>query len=266
MSETPPIPILHHLARSGGTLISKCLGSMPKVLLLSEIHPWAGGQAMRPFGPLHPAHDWFGLVEASEVRTLESMDPGFAEAIAMLARRARARGKTLVLREWSHLDYMGAPWIEHPPMTSVLTRVLHDAGLETRHAFTTRHPADQWLSLRRLAVIHGALRLEAYLRGCAAFAEAAGSDGLRYEQFCVEPAPALKRMCGSLGVRYDPAWMDGWRRYTTITGDTTGSRGGTGPSAQIRPLTRRAVDPDLAARFLEDQNYQAACVHAGYSP
>ena len=35
----PGIRILHHMARSGGTIISRCLGCMKDVILLSEIHP-----------------------------------------------------------------------------------------------------------------------------------------------------------------------------------------------------------------------------------
>ena len=35
----PTIRIIHHFACSGGTLISRCLSSMPNVFLLSEVHP-----------------------------------------------------------------------------------------------------------------------------------------------------------------------------------------------------------------------------------
>ena len=36
----PVIRIIHHLACSGGTLISKCISAMPNVYLLSEVHPF----------------------------------------------------------------------------------------------------------------------------------------------------------------------------------------------------------------------------------
>ncbi len=48
-SAAPPVVrLVHHLARSGGTLISRCLGCMSGVLLLSEIHPLG----TRHFNPL----------------------------------------------------------------------------------------------------------------------------------------------------------------------------------------------------------------------
>jgi len=35
----PKLWVLHNMPRSGGTLLSKCLGSMSEHILLSEIHP-----------------------------------------------------------------------------------------------------------------------------------------------------------------------------------------------------------------------------------
>ena len=35
----PKLRIIHHLACSGGTLISKCISALPNVYLLSELHP-----------------------------------------------------------------------------------------------------------------------------------------------------------------------------------------------------------------------------------
>jgi hypothetical protein len=37
----PVIRVIHHLACSGGTLISKCISAMPNVYLLSEAHPFS---------------------------------------------------------------------------------------------------------------------------------------------------------------------------------------------------------------------------------
>jgi len=60
------MPILHHLARTGGTLISRCLGSMDGVCLLSEISHLGTSHV----NPLQQAADWYGLVQVDEVREL----------------------------------------------------------------------------------------------------------------------------------------------------------------------------------------------------
>ena len=88
----PRIRILHNLARSGGTLVSKCLGCMDRVALLSEIHPL--GTQM--FNPLTQAHDWYGLLES------EDINPGkhdFVDVIKLIEQRCRETGKTLVIRD-----------------------------------------------------------------------------------------------------------------------------------------------------------------------
>jgi hypothetical protein len=50
--ESPVVRTLHHVACSGGTLISRCLAALPGVVLLSELNPLNryGGA----FNPSHP--------------------------------------------------------------------------------------------------------------------------------------------------------------------------------------------------------------------
>ena len=40
-SGLPPIRVVHHWACSGGTIISRSLAQLPRVVLLSEVHPLA---------------------------------------------------------------------------------------------------------------------------------------------------------------------------------------------------------------------------------
>jgi len=50
------------MARSGSTLMCKCLGCMEGVALLSEQHP----KAWNLFNPLTQAEAWFQLITPSE--------------------------------------------------------------------------------------------------------------------------------------------------------------------------------------------------------
>ena len=61
------VRVFHSLGKTGGTVVSRCLGCMEKVALLSEIHP--DGPAM--FAPLFGAQPeqsqkWDPLVQARE--------------------------------------------------------------------------------------------------------------------------------------------------------------------------------------------------------
>src|SRR5512145_1245226 len=76
----PPLRLLHHMARSGGTLISKCLGCMSGVVLLSEIHPLGTNH----FNPLLQAQRWYGLLSTQDLIDLKGRGRiGFADAIEL---------------------------------------------------------------------------------------------------------------------------------------------------------------------------------------
>ena len=75
----PRIRLLHHLARSGGTVISRCLGAMDRVVLLSEIHPLG----VRMFDPLYQAHAWHGLLTDDDVANLRHRPLPVAEAVKL---------------------------------------------------------------------------------------------------------------------------------------------------------------------------------------
>ena len=149
----PTVRLVHHMARSGGTLISKCLGCMPGVLLLSEIHPLGTNH----FNPLVQAQRWYGLLSSQDLTELKARGRvGFADAIELIRRRAEECSQRLVIRDWSHLDFTGVPFVARPAHR-LLTAEALAARYELRQVCTVRHPLDQWLSLSQLAVIRGRL-------------------------------------------------------------------------------------------------------------
>ena len=84
------IRVLHHMARAGGTLISRCLGCMRNVILLSEIHP----HGAQYFNALEQAHRWFNLFTASDIAMLkEHEEIDFSDAIMLIAKRCIDQNK-----------------------------------------------------------------------------------------------------------------------------------------------------------------------------
>ncbi|HET6521652.1 MAG TPA: hypothetical protein VFG47_17805 [Geminicoccaceae bacterium] len=254
----PELRLVHHMARSGGTLFSKCLGCMDGVLLLSEIHPLA----TRRFNPLDQAQGWFRLLTDGDVADLRrGRGVSFPDAIGLIRRRAAERGRALVIRDWSHLDFTGVPFVERPPYRLLTAEALRPV-FALRQLCTVRHPLDQWLSLRRLALIQGRLTPETYLRGYRAFAEvAAGIGFVRYEDLTRDPAQAMRRTCERLALPFDPGFADRWWNYRFVTGDVYGTRNGTA----LRPTPRRETEPGLAERFAANEDYAAALALLGYA-
>ena len=150
MSENKPqLRLIHNMARSGSTLMCKCLGSMQRITLLSEIHP----AATQMFNPLNQAHVWFHLLSKKDVASLQQgKSLGFVDAIRLIERRARQKKKHLVIRDWAHLDFTGLPFVESPSFNLGLADALSN-DFRLIKLFMVRHPVDHWLSLSRLPLL-----------------------------------------------------------------------------------------------------------------
>ncbi|MDX1541222.1 MAG: hypothetical protein R3349_07430 [Geminicoccaceae bacterium] len=253
----PKVRLLHHMARSGGTLISKCLACMDGILLLSEIHP----RGTRWFNPLIQAQRWYQLFTAEQLQAFERQGRiDFADGIARIAERASERGRALVLRDWSHLDFTGVPFIQRPAYRLLLADAL-GARFDLVQTCTVRHPIDQWLSLSRLEILQGKLFLEPFLLGHRRFAELAVEIGFaRYEDFTARPDAVLGDLCRKLELGFDPGYASRWPTFDKITGDVGGSRGG----GEIRVVARRPVAPELLLAFARNADYQRSLELLGY--
>jgi len=260
MGKKPAIGVIRNMARSGGTLIGKCIGCMDGVMLLSEIHPGN----LQVTNPMMQAHKWFGLVTQKDLaRWKQARGPTMLQFVHTCDQRARAGGGSLVLRDWSHLDYLGRPFVE-PGLGFALGEALGGA-YEIKQICTTRHPVDQYLSMQSFPGMEGMFTVGEHLRGCLAFARYAVEHGfVRYEDFTGDPDAALMRICDAIGVRFDPGYRDRWHGYTTITGDNAQTGGRSASEKEIRSLPRKPVDPAIMDAFRACPEYGQACALLGY--
>lgn len=78
------------------------MGAMKRVRLLSEVHPLTD-PALDALDALQQAREWFGY-------DIESAGgENYAEKNALIADAATAEDSLLVVRDWSHLDFIGFP-------------------------------------------------------------------------------------------------------------------------------------------------------------
>jgi len=254
----PKIRVLHHLARSGGTLVSRCLGSMGGVALLSAGHP----DTRRLIDPVKQAREWHGLVSDADIKGWKGRGGvDFAQLCVLCSFRAQQQGKTLLLRDWTHIDYHGVPYAR-PTMGSRIVEALSD-HFEIVRTATVRHPIDSYLSLMGLGIMQGVpFPLGAYLEGCERFAEEAVALGfVRYEDFTREPDASLRTICDRLEMPFDASYIERWAANDRVTGDTTGTRGG---RQEIRPLSRRRADESVVAAFRAHESYHRVKDLLGY--
>ena len=251
--EKPVVRIIHNLARCGGTLVSRCVGSMKDIILLSEMHP-LGGKCLKYLDPIKQAHEWHGLFSSEELAAIREKRLNFAEIIGLVHAKSAAAHKALVLRDWAHLDFMAVPFLPEAGYKLGLADALKD-DFKLLQIALVRHPVDQWLSLTKLAVAHGKLSLAAYLRGYLKFAQYCSQTGfIRYEDFTAEPLWQMKILCEKLQLKYDESFLQKWYDYKYVTGDT-GRQSRGSKLREIKSLPRPAVDEELLRQFRENDDY-----------
>lgn len=231
---------------------------MHGVALFSEVHP----DTMRFFDPVQQARDWHGLVSDADIKAWKSRGGvDFAQLFVLVSFRAKQAGKTLLLRDWTHIDYHGVPYAR-PSMRPHIAEVLSDQ-FEVIRTATVRHPIDEYLSLTNMAIMQGVpFPLKMYLEGCERFAEEAAAVGfVRYEDFTRRPDESLRVLCERLEIDFDPSYIERWAGYEHITGDTTGTRGG---RQEIRPLTRRPTGAKIVEAFRGQASYHRIKELLGY--
>lgn len=86
------LPVMICFARSGGTLLNRCLGAMD-VVVLSEVNP---------IGPRSTATV---RSQAAEWFDTELEPQEFAPAVAALYAQCRAQQRPMLVRDWSYVNF-----------------------------------------------------------------------------------------------------------------------------------------------------------------
>lgn len=254
---------LHSIGRCGSTIVSRCLGCMKNVLLLSEIHP-----EQSAFDPLLQAKNWHGFPSESEypelVRRLS-----FYGKLAYLKEEAERRGLHLVVRDWAYLDFSqlsgpprpGRPVSNHPRYRLLTLDVLAPLDPEPLRVSIVRHPMQQWLSLLDTKFIDDTTTPESFFLKARLFAElvASRTKFVKYEDFGADPQAAMTLLCEELALPLDPGWSKNWRENHRVTGDPTLL------SAIAAPKVREPP-PGSLENFVRNPDYQDTCRVLGYDP
>lgn len=248
----PLIRTIHHLAASGGTMMSRAIAANASVYLLSEIHPFSPrGTYFNPIDPLQHAINQYQ-------ETLKFNRDEVAEAFILrlkpVMKKVAARGGYLVLRDHAHSDWMFGPTYPASRLLEVLRPYSHLQSI-----VTLRNPVETYLSLlpknwhydRSFDEFCGVLRqFLAYFAGTPVF---------HYEDFVQAPDAVLQRMLAALSLPYDPGWRE---RYPTLP--LTGDSGRGGEQAPIEPKPMRAFSEAMRQEVLASENYAALCATYGY--
>jgi len=250
-----PVRLFHHMACTGGTLMSRCLAAQANTLLLSEIEPLStlgfSGQPPR----FAPTDMILGLRTSARPVAEDTLARVFLAGLGALLEDCRLQGKNLVLRSHPHSRYCHGPAIHDWPGLQQLVA----GAFPVRAAISVRHPRASFLSLLSNKWEHYTPSgPEEYARRYLAFLDDhAGLPVFRYEDFVADPDATLSAICAALDLPFTPGAGD-LVDVIRLSGDS----GRKGTVIAARP--ERAVPPEIARAMADSAAFTALCERLGY--
>lgn len=253
-----PIRTLHHLACTGGTVISKCLATMPNTVLLSEIDPLSRMLENRSRPHFAPTDVILGLRHSLRGVDEAVITEIFNESVAILRDRLALSGQVLVLRDHPHSHF----FTEHHADGRPTLRDVLQVRVQVLPLVTVRHPLDSYMSVVRNGW-HQHFQpstIEEYARRSLLFLRRyADVERIKYEDFTHAPAETLRRMCAVLQLDYAPDAPD-LLKAVAMSGDS-GRRGDIVAPRPPQPIPTELVDACAAS-----DAYEEVCALLEYDP
>ncbi|WP_421132580.1 hypothetical protein [Alteromonas sp. A079] len=246
----PVLRVIHHLACSGGSLITKCISALPNVFVLSEVHPHSYRHLPKDEATFLPSDIATLAYQAGFPESKKLAVELFRNSVIETAYHVESYGGTLVLRDHSHSDYCVGD--EYQNKSTVLATLKDD--FDIRSLVTLRNPIDCYASLKSNYWLHFSpetfdeycLRVLKFLEPFESF------QILEYESFVEDPKSTMRRMCDILDLTYDESFVDTFD-YFLVTGDS--GRKGT----VIEPRSRRKIDEEFRAEIAASKNFSTLC-------
>ncbi|WP_342804834.1 sulfotransferase [Alteromonas sp. M12] len=244
--QKPTLRIIHHFACSGGTLISKCLASMPNVYLLSEVHPLSQNHISSK--PKYLPTDITTLARYAKIPNVDVLaEKLFVNNIREAEAFVREGGGQLVLREHTHIDFCLG---DMASSCSVVDDCLK-AHFNLKHLVTVRNPIDSYLSL----MVNGWVQFspntfDEYCKRLIEFIKQyPAKNVLRYEDFVQNPDKQMHKICKLLELNFDERYRDIFSIFT-VTGDS----GRKSDDIALRP--RREIDKSFSNEIKRSKNFK----------
>jgi hypothetical protein len=248
----PLLRTIHHLACTGGTVISKCLAAMPDVALISEVNPFNRyGSEFQPTNPL--------LLLEKSYRTLSTDEiiEDFARQVAHAYQICQLDDVDLIIRDHSHTDFcMGNEPLMQCPIANCL-----GGDYELLSVITVRHPLDSFLGMLAQGWENqfSPSTLDEYSQRYLAFLNCYDSlPMLRYEDFCNQPVAFMKNLCDIMQIGYLTGFLGEFGKFA-LAGDS-GRKGM--DTIEVRP--RRPVPEQVQTEIESSHQYSELLRRLGY--
>lgn len=213
----PKLRIIHHLACSGGSLLSKCLAALPNVYLLSEVHPFTD-LALGRGKPKYSPTDLIALSHYAGVPNHQDLAGKlFKQAVMSTYQHVEKLGGILVLRDHTHSDYCTSAEL---PEKSRVHQLLEE-DFEIKSILTIRDPIDSYASLVKNGWVHFSPdSFDEYCRRILVMLDKFQTEQIfKYEDFVDEPQDVMGKICQKLDLPFDDNFEEIFGAFQ-VTGDS----------------------------------------------
>lgn len=210
------LSVFYAFARSGGTLINRCLSSIQDNLVLSEVNPHGSLVSLE-----YQASQWLNLISDQEKPTFADLN--YCQKIDWLRQRAPQQAH-LIIRDWPVINFLDV----QTPLSALLRPsfileqefYLNHGQLGHRAIVISRQAADIYESLKRTFPHFSGLGIGDFGKCYLKYAQSvAGYKTFQYEKFCQKPEYVLKQICSELSVNYDENFLNKFYEFDRCTGD-----------------------------------------------
>jgi len=189
------IIVIINYSRSGGTLLTRILGMLPNVIIGSEINPLAGAtpdhKAIQPHLALKKQMKlWYDI---------EVDGNSFEECVQNLAEYCNLAGSHLVIRDWTHVDFIKRKENEYKPKYNFnILEQLNSIGNLKAFVFV-RDAIDVYLSSSK--------QINEFSMAYLIYVKKILEEQFpifKYEDLIENPDDTVKKICDLIGIEYSP--------------------------------------------------------------
>lgn len=216
------LAVFYAFARSGGTLINRCIGCIPGNLVLSEVNPHA---SVVP--PEQQAYEWWKLISDKEVNVLRSQ--AYIQKIRCFSQKANEHQLSLIIRDWSSVNFLGDLLVQDVLTPSYVLEqevYLSRGEFECHSAVIARRAEDVYASIiksfaEKLPENFRFLSAEDFGKRYLQYARSVSRYRIfHYEDICEEPETQIKELCEYLEIHYSASFLEKFKYFKQCTGDS----------------------------------------------
>lgn len=185
--------IMLSYARSGGTMLNQCLGSLPDTVMMSEVNPLGGGWGVK-------GSNSYTTIQAQALNwyDIEIKSESFTESVIELERYCEANGKKLIIRDWSFVNFSKCDDNGNNPPYKFMTLDALKSKCDLSVFVFIRDSINIWISRGMPAINDFFFEYLQYIKAVRNLKVPI----FKYENFCMNPQFVLKDICDYTGLEY----------------------------------------------------------------